>query len=423
MAGVAAIVPHPDGASARAGPGWSAEAAAAGWPGELQLLVGPEAGVLLAEVARAAGATLVAWRPRRVDHRPGRSTVVAHRCALALRDGRTATDTFVLAAGPAAPRDGTARFADGTREVAVWHWLADPALPALAEALDRPAVAAVLDEAGIGGGPVQLRTRVHRPGRRAVVEATGRRGRLFLKIVRPGRARALHDLHRSLAPALPVPGSPSWRGTGLVALTALPGRTLREALRTGRRPVPAPAALDALLDQLPGHLAAHRPPGDPIAAAHRHAQVVAATVPAARGRLDDLLAALGEPRGDPGPVTAVHGDLHDAQVLVDGERVTGLLDVDTAGAGHRIDDLANLCAHLSVLARADGPRSPVGRYGRAVLAHAAAGHDRAELHRRAAAALVGLATGPLRVLDPDWEASTLRRLDLAAGWLAGRTPW
>lgn len=58
--------------------------------------------------------------------------------------------------------------------------------------------------------------------------------------------------------------------------------------------------------------------------------------------------------GDAGAVVATHGDLHDANLLLDvdtaGESaVVGLLDVDTAGPGHRVDDLACLLGHLSVL--------------------------------------------------------------------------
>jgi aminoglycoside phosphotransferase (APT) family kinase protein len=46
----------------------------------------------------------------------------------------------------------------------------------------------------------------------------------------------------------------------------------------------------------------------------------------------------------------VHGDLHDAQVLLTDGAITGLLDVDGAGPGLMAEDAGNLVAHLEVLA-------------------------------------------------------------------------
>jgi aminoglycoside phosphotransferase (APT) family kinase protein len=113
----------------------------------------------------------------------------------------------------------------------------------------------------------------------------------------------------------------------------------------------------------------------------------------------------------------VHGDLYEAQLLVDQGRFTGLLDVDTAGSGQRIDDLANMCAHLSVLALvSDRPRA-IRRFGVALLEHAETRFDRVDLRARIAAAVVSLATGPFRVLEPRWAEGTARRLDLAGEWL------
>jgi hypothetical protein len=119
-------------------------------------------------------------------------------------------------------------------------------------------------------------------------------------------------------------------------------------------------------------------------------------------------------------VVPVHGDLYEAQLLVAGGRFSGLLDVDTAGAGLRADDWANLVAHLSVLTLVTQQTKAIRRYGREVLAHAESVHDPADLRARVAAAVVGLATGPFRVLERTWPANTLRRLELATEWLDGR---
>ncbi|MBD7980022.1 phosphotransferase [Oerskovia sp. Sa2CUA9] len=56
---------------------------------------------------------------------------------------------------------------------------------------------------------------------------------------------------------------------------------------------------------------------------------------------------------DPGPVVATHGDFYEANVLLVGgagcRRVAAVLDVDTLGPGHRVDDLACMTGHLAVL--------------------------------------------------------------------------
>ncbi|HWL49808.1 MAG TPA: phosphotransferase [Acidimicrobiia bacterium] len=390
------------------------------WAPELRLLLGPDAAGLLAAVAETAGGTLVSWRPRQVSHQPGRSTAVQYRAGMRWANGDTTSETFVAATGDRVPAEGAAIFEDGSTRVGVWRWPQDPFLPGLSDALDSAKVGSLLDDLGIDGGAVRLRTRGYRPGRRAVVEATGRRGRLFLKVVRPERIEALHDRHRSLAQTLPVPESLGWSEGGVLVLTALHGDTLRAALRSSRHPAPPPENIVSLLDRLPAELAQASPRRDLLSSARHHGEIITATVPGAADRVEAVLDALaiGED-DDPGPVTAAHGDLYEAQLLVDRGRITGLLDIDTAGAGLRVDDLANFCAHLSVLAQmSDRPRQ-IRRFGAVLLAHSESHHPRAVLRRRIAAAVLGLATGPFRVMEAGWANNTVRRLDLAAEWLAG----
>ena len=393
------------------------------WPGELRLLLDEEAGELLAAVAGAAGGTLASWRPRQVDHQPGRFTVVQYRTTITWPHGETTSETFVAATGERIPSNGAAIFDDGETRVAVWRWIKDPFLPGLLDAVDPGKVASLLDDLGIDGGTVQLRTRAYRPARRAVIEATGRRGRLFLKVVRPRRVRDLHEIHRLLAAELPVPKSLGWTDQGTIVLSARPGQTLRKALRSSREPPPPPEAIIDLLDRLPAELGKRTRRRDLLSSAEHHAGVIAATVPTMRDRLNPLLDALRsaiDPEG--GDVTAVHGDLYEAQLLVDRGRITGLLDVDTAGAGLRIDDLADFCAHLSVLAVMSDRPKHIKRYGTDLLAYAERDHPPRLLRPRIAASMLGLATGPFRVLETDWELNTLRRLELAHEWLEDLVP-
>lgn len=390
----------------------------ADWPDELQLLLGADAGGILGAAADAAGGTLRTWAPRQVTHQPNRSTVVQYRADIDWPGGATSSDTIVAATGERIPT-GAAVLDDGTTRVAVWRWPSDPSLPGLSAALDRNRVAGLLDDLGVDGGTVQLHPRAYRPGRRAVIEAIGRRGRLFIKVVRPHTVEALHDTHRSLAARLPVPDSLGWTGDGILVLPALPGRTLRDVLRSAKLTPPRPPAIDALLDRLPADLARGPRRRDLFASADHHGSVIAETLPTLRAPVDALLADLhGAPRTGH-DVVAVHGDLYEAQLLVGRDGFTGLLDVDTAAAGHRVDDIANLCAHLSVLALVTDRPKLVKRYGATVVAHAETRFDRTDLRARIAAAVVGLATGPFRVLEANWPLATTRRLELARTWLDG----
>lgn len=390
------------------------------WPDDLRLLLGPPAGELLEAAADVAGGALVSWRPRQVSHQPARSTMVQYRTSVSWGGGEATSETFVAASGDRVPPRDAAVFGDGATRVAVWRWPHDPYLPGLSDALDPIKMARLLDDLGIDGGAVQLRARAYRPGRRAVIEATGRRGRIFLKVTRPERVQELHLKHRALAAALPVPESLGWAENGVLVMTAIPGETLRATLRSSSHKVPSPASIDALLDRLPDELAEVRSTRELIASARHHAEVVGVTVPAMRTKVESLMQELADgAHEDLGPVTPVHGDLYEAQLMVDRGRLSGILDIDTAGAGYRVDDIANLCGHLSVLAQtSDRPRN-IRRYGAALLAHAEARHDRALLRTRIAAAVLGLATGPFRVMEDRWERNTERRIDLAAEWLAG----
>lgn len=386
---------------------------------ELETLLSPEAGELLSAVATAAGGKLVTWRPRHITHEPGRSSVVQYRTQVGWPEGETTRETFVAATGERIPENGAAIFENGGTRVAMWRWPHDPYLPGLADALAPANVAALLDEVGLEGGAVQLRTRAYRPGRRAVVEANGSRGRLFLKVLRPDKAEALHDLHRLLSSHLPVPTSLGWTNRGVVILEARPGQRLRDALRSAKTPPPSPEKITALLDRFPSELNQHPRRQGLVAAAERHSTVIASTVPSSRPRLDRVMDEIRSktahaPRAD---ATPVHGDLYEAQLLVARERISGLLDVDTAGAGSRAEDLANFSAHLSVLALTSDRPKPVTRYGAALLAHAESSFAPEVYRPLVAAAVIGLATGPFRVQETEWEHKTIRRLELAGQWL------
>lgn len=382
----------------------------------LVLLTGSEAAGMLAAALRPAGGELVSSRARQVVHQPGRGTTVSYRARVRWAGGGVRDETLAACTGdlPA----GVLVLDDGVERVGVWRFPHDPDLPGLPSACDEGAVAGVLEDLGLGTGPVRLRTRAYRPRRRAVIEAVGSRGRLFVKVVRPDRVQALHDRHRLLVGrGVPAPRSLGWTPDGLVVLQAVPGRTLRQALRS-RTLIPSGSEILDLLDRLPAELATGTPRRSWVDKTPHYAAVIGAALPgeAARAnRVAEQLVAAAHP-GSLGPV---HGDFYESQLMVDRGRICGLLDVDTAGPGDRLDDLACLLGHLSVLAQIDRDRAPIiNRAGAAYLTAFDAVAPAAQLRYRVAAVVVSLATGSHRVQEAGWPATTCRRLDLAESWLA-----
>lgn len=389
------------------------------WPAPLSLLLSAEAPELLSVALEGYRSRLRALRVVTVGVQPGGATVVQYAADVERADGSHTWETLAATTGDRIP-EGAAVLAGHGVQVGVWRWPQDPALPALATATDPARLSAALREAGLPRDDVtRIRMRAYRPGRRAVLEVEGGGPRLYVKVVRPRAVAALRERHDLLAAHLPVPRPLATTADGMLVLSECPGASLRSGLSRDL-PVPAPADLDELLSALPPTLL-HLP--------RRHAHlervphftaVLAATAvtgEAERARLDALAVTLEQ--ADPGshPDVAVHGDFYDGQLLCSEQRITGVVDVDTAGPGHRIDEWATFLAHLSVLALHGTVAAR--HYGARVLAHAEERFARSELRPRVAAAVLGLATGPFRVQQAGWAQHTQARLQLAERWATG----
>lgn len=389
-------------------------------PASLTLLLGPEAGELLRTALDGVGGRLRTLRVAAVGVQPGGAAVVRYTATVERGHGSTTRETLVASTGSRIP-EGAAVLAgdvDGERvEVGLWRWPEDPALPALASVTHARPLAATLADLGLErSAEPQVRVRAYRPGRRAVLEVTGGGPPLWCKVVRPSAVDALRRRHALIAPALPVPPVLGSTEDGLLVLPAAPGTPVR-GLLAGGGALPDGPALDALLDRLPAAVArlparGRRMPGDHLGRARHFADVLTLTAGGAE-RLDALVAALDGAEPGEHPVVPVHGDFYEGQLLAEDGAVTGLLDVDTAGGGLRIDDWATLLAHLSILA------GPASRWGTELLAHAETRFARAELRPRIAAAVLGLATGPFRVQQDGWADHTAHRIGLAERWLEG----
>lgn len=408
----------PDHASAAALAETQTAAPIASDPGlaEVATLLGPAAVGVLEAALEPSGGTLASVRISDISWWPGRSITVAYTAEVDWAHGGPGTiETLVAAAGDSVP-EGALVLTDADQQLGVWRAPFDPALPGLAPALDPTVLTELLGGSGVDVEPATVRTSIasYRPGRRAVIEVSSPGARLFLKVVRPHKAEAIHDRHRLLQDHVPVPASLGWSPAhGIVVLEALAGRTQREALATDD-PQPGPEAVRQLLDSLPA-------PADDARSwgwrAHELGGVVAASVPALSGRIDALAGRLTDvERALAHDEVPVHGDLHDAQLMVADGTITGLLDVDTHAMGRRVDDLANMIGHLSVLATAVPHGERVRTHAQRLLAGFDTQVDPVALRHAVAAVVLGLATGPFRVQEPDWIEATSERLALAEMW-------
>jgi aminoglycoside phosphotransferase (APT) family kinase protein len=136
-------------------------------------------------------------------------------------------------------------------------------------------------------------------------------------------------------------------------------------------------------------------------------------LPDLRPRLDALTAAIAAAPAGEHEAVPVHGDFYEGQLLAEDGAVTGLLDVDTAGRGHRIDDWATLLAHLVVLEQVLPGAAALPRYRAELHAAALRRWPAGQLAPRVAAVLLGLATGPFRVQQQGWPERTAARLATA----------
>ncbi|UNX54386.1 aminoglycoside phosphotransferase family protein [Georgenia sp. TF02-10] len=443
-------------------------------PADVALLTGDRAGDLLAGALRAEGSRLVSWRVHTVHHRPGAGVTVGYTATVERPDSggppRRSEEYLCATTARLTRRPGPdlVRLGNGVEGpvVHLWRHPADPELPALAVACDPAALARRL------GAPVAVELLAYRPTRRAVLRvrpaaggvptdgaptgggpacgapaggapADGARGTgaalparsggdadgvAYLKVVRPATLATLADRHRILT-AAGVPAPPLLRADedGLVLLGAGHGTPLANLLAVGpgERTDAVLAALVATLDALPPAVLELPRRAAWAERAQHYAHAAATVLPAHADRIRAVARGVEEliDRADPGPVVPTHGDFYEANILMDSTpgavAVTALLDVDAVGPGHRVDDLACLLGHVSVLphlAPATYPRVPVvlDRWTRTCETLV----DPVALHGRAAGVVLSLVAGARRTDGGRWLGDAEGRLARAERWLA-----
>jgi Phosphotransferase enzyme family len=298
--------------------------------------------------------------------------------------------------------------------VGLWVVPDDPLLPGLASAMDGPTVSRLLSDLGSHAEAARCRLRSYRPGRRAVVEVRAGPASIFLKVVPPSEVEGLHEKHRHLSVLMAVPDSLGLaKDLGIVVMPALPGSDLRSALRSGGA-LPEPQIIAGMVEEFraPAEEWVTRSPIDTLP---HILTLLEKLVPGECRRLAELAEQIGTERGD--VQVPVHGDFHEAQILADGKRLLGLIDVDTYGWGRPGDDAATMLGHLHLLGPSTYDPSRTIALARELNRYWDSRYDPVDLRLRTAAVVLGLAPGPFRVNRPQWPEETIARIDIAERWV------
>lgn len=387
-------------------------------------LLGPEAVALLGAAVQAYAGRLHSARPVQVQHRPGHDLVVRYDAEVAWGARPAQRETLLAAALVGGAPEGTLVLSAGEVEAAVWRYPYDPRLPGLAAAVTPGQVDEVLE--GLLPRRPDLEVVAYRPIRRAVVRATAGDHELYLKVVRPEETAVIAARHDALSAAgLPVPRVVRADAErGLLVMEALTGENLRDRLLRSTEGWPPPQAFLDLMGrlavvELPPARVSSRLAMTPAETAESHARALTAILPAEADRLTRITEAIATLAPSAGPTRTVHGDLYEAQLMVEHGALHGLLDLDDVGPGGPLDDPATLLAHLHILRPEERRhRDHLRRYRQSlrVAFSEALGvdGDGAELDLRTAAILVGLATGPFRAQSERWQGEVRRRIAMAA---------
>jgi len=394
---------------------------------DLALLIGSGAGEILRSALMNMGqpAVIRGWEVHSIHHRPGAGVTAGYSVTLdrILPNGAHMRVEEYLCASTARlshpNTPGLVYVSKGDSTFSVWRYPADPELPALFLACSPEHMSALL------GMPVSVELMSYRPTRRAVVRVRAANSVSYAKVARPPQVESLAKRHIMLSRAgIPAPPVLIHDVRGLLVIGAANGIPLSTAISRGmgRNAAPLLGSLTALLNALPREALSlsHRPAWADRSTHYAHAAGTA--LPEERARCEAVAHGIHEllASSDPGPLVPVHGDFYEANIFVshDSSRVTGIIDVDSLGPGHRVDDWACLLGHMSVLPHLAPDSYPYVRddlpIWRDACEHAV---DPVALCARTAGVVLSLVAGAKRVDGAEWIDDALGRLSTAEAWL------
>lgn len=369
-----------------------------------QVLLGPDAQDLLTAAVSTRGRQLESWELRDVHARPGAETSVGYDVvASGMTMYLVASSVELTEAERVA--SGVVRLESPAGIVHVWEHPDDPKLTGLRLACSSSALGPKLSEAlGESVNVTGLEMLVYRPMRRAVVRAqlfTASGSRVvYIKVVRPSKAPQVVERHALFE----GDGAPECRdlGSGLVVLEEAHGTPLARHLlsrSTKTDQLLDPVLLVERLETLPAGGAEFDSRTTVTKKLKRYAHGAIKQGQDARGILELADAIDVVVRRTPaGPVVVTHGDYNVANIFIDDSgpvpHVVSLIDLDTLGPGHLIDDMACLIAHIAVLPGISREKyAAVPGYMERLLEVCDTKVDPAGLRARAAANVLSLVSG------------------------------
>ena len=190
----------------------------------------------------------------------------------------------------------------------------------------------------------------YRPASRAVLRHSAGRARFYARVMRPGAVGPLLTAHELIGQSgFVVPRlAGHWPEGGVVWLSEIPGRNLRQRIQAGKLPDPAPI-LDGLqtLWNAPRVPDAARPFN--LSGAYRRAKRSFehnVRGGAALRSLNDAVRSLDPFVRSWRPTGIAHNDFYDDQMLVLRDGGIALVDFEEAGPGDPLLDVGNFLAHL-----------------------------------------------------------------------------
>ncbi len=373
----------------------------------VQFLTGPDAADVLRAPIEAAGGDLVSATPRHVQYRPGSDLIVKYAAEVAWPGRSVKRETIMAAAKLEGVHEGAipvAALVSGRRvEVGVWRWPFDPVLVGLRAAVTPRSAAELCQIDDVSS--VSIKVLAFRPTERAVVRVSTPTEVVYLKVVAPSALPGLVLRHRAATAAgVPVPVvRHSSADLGVVAFEELTGPLLKDEIKAGRPGWPHVDEFDRLADQFARIDTDLQVVPSRVADGVLHAAMLRTVANFDGGPLSRLADAFSSFASDV-ELQTIHGDLHEGQIIVDGARVVGILDLDDLGVGSPLEERANLLGFLRYRAiTLPVHRFRITAYADRLRRNGMATYGQQELDIATAAVLVGLATGPFRIQQTGWR--------------------
>ncbi len=349
-------------------------------------------------------------RVRQFSHNPGRNAIVSY---IAEWDPEEYIPSEIF----------TFRlYAD--RSISFSRYPEDHALPGLAEAAHPDSALRLLNKHVFAFPRRNLRVNMvrYRPGSRAVLRHRTGKIRLYVRVMRPSAIANLvagGELMGHSGFVVPrVAGC--WNEGGVVWLSEIPGKNVRQRMRKGKPPDPN-TVLDGLESLWTAPYLSDERAFD-LAGAYRRAKRTfrhaLQEYDDARRVLDTTTRALDPFARSWRPSTIAHNDLYDDQMLVLADGRVAIVDFEEAGPGDPMLDVGNFLAHLKWASRLGRRRKSdvSGEYYERLRA-AALGRFQwtgEELNLREAICLFRITTNTIRRIDSGWQERTIAALRMVS---------